>query len=380
MHDLRGGRLAATALAASFGACLACAALAPGAGAYVYWTNNNGTIGRANTDGTDVNQAFITGANEPFGVAVDANHVYWADYAASTIGRANIDGTNVDPDFITAVDTPRGIAVDAGHIYWTNTLSAAPDSIGRANIDGTNAVQNFIPTAEVVYDVGVNANHIYWANYSSKYIGRANLDGTGPTQTLIPTGGTPQGLAVGGDFVYWANYGMTTSTVARSRLDGSSPNAGFVPGADNPYGIALDDQYIYWVDRADAISRATLDGGTITARFIPGVDSPYDVTVDALPLPPDTDPPQTTITKAPPNKGGKPKAKYKFEADEPGATFECKLAGDGLKRSVKRFGECGSPRKYKRLDDGKFRFQVRATDAAGNVDPSPAKDKFKVVD
>ena len=33
----------------------------------------------------------------------------------------------------------------------------------------------------------------------------------------------------------------------------------------------------------------------------------------------------------------------------------------------------------KRLKKGKHKFQVRAIDAAGNVDPSPAKDKFKVV-
>jgi len=34
----------------------------------------------------------------------------------------------------------------------------------------------------------------------------------------------------------------------------------------------------------------------------------------------------------------------------------------------------------KHLDEGKHKFKVRATDAAGNTDPTPAKDKFKVVD
>ena len=33
----------------------------------------------------------------------------------------------------------------------------------------------------------------------------------------------------------------------------------------------------------------------------------------------------------------------------------------------------------KHLSPGKHKFQVRAIDAAGNVDPSAAKDKFKVV-
>jgi hypothetical protein len=95
---------------------------------------------------------------------------------------------------------------------------------------------------------------------------------------------------------------------------------------------------------------------------------------------PDTDPPETAITKGAPNKTDKPKVKFKFTSDEPGSRFECSLKGRGLDPSVKQFGDCGSPRKYKRLADAKFKFQVRAIDAAGNVDPSPAKDKFKVVD
>jgi hypothetical protein len=41
---------------------------------------------------------------------------------------------------------------------------------------------------------------------------------------------------------------------------------------------------------------------------------------------------------------------------------------------------CSSPRKVKNLDEGKHKFKVRAVDAAGDVDPTPTKDKFKVVD
>ena len=85
------------------------------------------------------------------------------------------------------------------------------------------------------------------------------------------------------------------------------------------------------------------------------------------------DPPETTITKGAPNKLDKHKVKFKFTSSEPDSTFECKL-------DKKQFKPCTSPRKYKRLDEGKHKFKVRAIDAAGNVDPTPAKDKFKVVD
>jgi hypothetical protein len=84
-------------------------------------------------------------------------------------------------------------------------------------------------------------------------------------------------------------------------------------------------------------------------------------------------PPQTEITKGAPNKLDKHKVKFKFTADEPNVTFECKI-------DRKPYKPCTSPRKVKRLDDGKHKFKVVATDEAGNTDPSAAKDKFKVVD
>ena len=83
-------------------------------------------------------------------------------------------------------------------------------------------------------------------------------------------------------------------------------------------------------------------------------------------------PPQTTITRGAPRKLEKSKVKFKFKSSEPNSTFECKL-------DKKPYKPCSSPRKVKRLDEGKHKFKVRAIDEAGNVDPSPAKDKFKVV-
>ena len=87
---------------------------------------------------------------------------------------------------------------------------------------------------------------------------------------------------------------------------------------------------------------------------------------------PDTDPPETTITKRPRNKSSKTRAKYAFVSDEPASTFECRI-------DKGPFAPCESPRKFK-VEVGRHRFLVRAIDAAGNADPSAAADRFKVVD
>jgi hypothetical protein len=86
----------------------------------------------------------------------------------------------------------------------------------------------------------------------------------------------------------------------------------------------------------------------------------------------DNNPPETTITKAPDRKSKRTKAKFEFESSENGSTFQCALDKDD-------FAKCKSPQRYKRLEPGKHKFQVRAIDAAANVDPTPAKFKFKVL-
>ena len=52
-------------------------------------------------------------------------------------------------------------------------------------------------------------------------------------------------------------------------------------------------------------------------------------------------------------------------------------AGDVIGFS-KPAGACDSPQTYKKLKVGKHRFQVTATDLAGNADPTPARKTFKI--
>ncbi len=87
-----------------------------------------------------MNNSFITGGSNPGWVAVDGQHIYWTNPSGSSIGRANLDGTSVDQSFISlsGVPGPDGVAVDGRHIYWT---SDSPGSIGRANLDGTAVEQ-----------------------------------------------------------------------------------------------------------------------------------------------------------------------------------------------------------------------------------------------
>ncbi len=86
--------------------------LAAPADAFVYWASNTtSSIGRANLDGTGVNETFITVGGHPQAVAVDGQYVYWSTIEPGTIGRAKLDGTDVDPNFISGLPDAEGIAV-----------------------------------------------------------------------------------------------------------------------------------------------------------------------------------------------------------------------------------------------------------------------------
>lgn len=84
----------------------------------------------------------------------------------------------------------------------------------------------------------------------------------------------------------------------------------------------------------------------------------------------DTVAPQSTFTKKPAKKVFGKKVKFAFSSDDAAATFQCK-------RDDKSWKPCSSPFRWKSLKLGKHVLLVRAADAAGNVDATPARYRFK---
>jgi hypothetical protein len=81
--------------------------------------------------------------------------------------------------------------------------------------------------------------------------------------------------------------------------------------------------------------------------------------------------PETKIDSAPPEFTNDPDATFTFSADDPEASFECRLVEGAWEA-------CGSPKSYDDLEDGEHTFEVRATDEAGNVEDPPARHTWTV--
>jgi hypothetical protein len=86
---------------------------------------------------------------------------------------------------------------------------------------------------------------------------------------------------------------------------------------------------------------------------------------------PDIDPPQTTIKGR--RKTAKPRPRFRLLSDEPLSTFECKV-------DKKKWKDCDTPFRTKRLGPGRHLLKARATDTAGNTDPTPAKKRFEILE
>ena len=149
-------------------------------------------------------QNFIPTAGGAFGIAVDGQHIYWANnMQGSTIGRADLDGGNVDNSFIPGATDPEGVAVDGSHIYWGNYGAGM---IGRANLNGSGPQQNFVTGADGPTGIALDGQHIFWSNTNGNTVGRVDLDGISnkdPNFIPDPLALNTEGVAVFGGFIYW---------------------------------------------------------------------------------------------------------------------------------------------------------------------------------
>ncbi|MBA2461691.1 MAG: hypothetical protein H0V45_08020, partial [Actinobacteria bacterium] len=86
----------------------------------------------------------------------------------------------------------------------------------------------------------------------------------------------------------------------------------------------------------------------------------------------DGTPPETTITAGPSGQVKTTSASFEFTSSETGSRFDCSLDG-------RPFAACSSPTTHAALAPGAHTFSARATDAAGNSDPTPAVRTWTVI-
>jgi hypothetical protein len=279
------------------------------ADAYIYWVDDTGegdhTIARAENDGSGVNRTFIGGLGEPCGVAVDAQHIYWADRELNAIGRAHIDGTGVERTFIPlgpSFGAPCGPSLGAGKVWWASLTTLGPGAIGRANLDGTAPQPGYFTGASAVgYDpiaTTLGGGFVYWSVFDlngpgplEPSIGRAGPDGTpAPDGDHLSLAGgqlVPTWIAADATHYYvaavsfsGAGLGVIQSNHAGTMID--NPTAFSASG-----GLALHEGKLYIANGQEGtISRMNPDGTDVEPTIVTRAGKPAGLAVDGLSTPP----------------------------------------------------------------------------------------------
>jgi len=178
-----------------------------------------GTHGVASSSTTTVGGVsnitdLVTGLNNPNGITVHNDQIYWADSYTDKIQRSNLDGSNVT-DLVTGLSNPNGITIHNDQIYWSDP---ATDKIQRSNLDGSN-VTDLITGLVDPSGLTIHNDQIYWTAPATDKIQRSNLDGSNITDLFTSDDGlaNPYGLTIHNNQIYWSDY--STDKIQRADLN-----------------------------------------------------------------------------------------------------------------------------------------------------------------
>lgn len=282
-------------------------------------------------------------------------------------GLSLINDTNV---LLTNVIFSGNSATDGGGMIVSNSSP----TLTNVTISGNSALRY---GGGMLSQNGSNPqirNSILWGNGSNGvYIGN---DLGQPASVPLFSSSIVQGS--GGSAAWNQNFATNTglSWNTSSATDGGGnldADPLFVGGGDLHLGTgspaidAGDNSFLPAGLITDLDGNPRIVGGTVDM----GAYEVQDTT------PPDTTPPDTTIDSTPADPTASSDAAFYFSGtDDTTAqgdlSFECSLDG-----AV--FAGCTSPISYSGLAVGAHSFEVRASDAAGNVDPSPASYSWMIV-
>lgn len=319
------------------------------------------------------------------------------DTGAVTIDHASIEG----PDL--------GIYQQSQNNPFTvshSVLAGGSEAAVTSN-RGAVTVRN-----SVIRTVGETALHS-WATVAADALITAdhdtlvNTSGSAPPVSAEVTPGTTgnASLAVTNSIMWGYDQAYARSAPVSPTLGNASlsishsnfPTAGPVEAGDGTTtlgagNINSDPLFVSAGDLSLGTGSPSIDAGdpadTTTDDFV-GATRPLDGNGDGLavsdqgayehpaipvtPPPADTTPPGTRKGKGPKARITAHRATFRFSSSEGGSSFECRL-------DRKAFAGCRSPKTYKGLRLGKHRVSVRAIDSVGNVDPTPVKFAFRVVE
>ena len=322
----------------------------------------------------------------PFGVAITPNGAFayvtaFGDRCANGGVWVISTATNAVVATVPLAGCTTGVAItpDGALAYVANNTSSTVSVIETA----TNHLVLAVPVGSSPQGVAITPDGAF------AYVTHSALSGTSAnsvsvietaTNTVVATvsvGAVPVGVVVtpNGAFAYVTNSNANTVSMIETATNTVVATLDVGVG---PLGIAVTpDGAFAYVTNSNSDSVSVIDTALKTVVTTVPVEvgaGPRGIAIANL----DTTPPETSIESGPAEGSltNSPQAAFTFSGtdDRTPATalgFNCSLDGAA-------FVACVNPQTYTGLADGQHAFMVRAVDAAGNVDPTPATRTWTV--
>ncbi len=314
---------------------------------------------------------------------------------ARAIGTVDIGAFELQKSVsIAALDSNKAEGTGAGTTAFTFTVSRTGDTTGDATVDYavTGAAVNAadfggtLPSGQVTITNG-NASTTLTINVTQDTLAELDENFTvtlsNPSSGYLLTTATATGTIINDDLLTVAinqaaaqadpaNTSPVNFTVIFSEpvtgfdsaadvtLSGTAlPTASVITGGPSTYNVAVSGMSTHGTVMASIPAAAALSAGSAANQASTSTDN--TVTYDATA-------PDSTITGNPTNPSSSSSATFTFTGSDVGtgiARFETRIDGGS-------FATATSPQTFTGLAQGSHTFQVRAVDAAGNVDPTPA--------
>ena len=343
--------------------------------AYGHGTHVAGTIGARGNNAIGVTgmswnvSLMALRAADSRGVLTDDRVVAAFDYARANGARV-VNGSFGGPAFSRAILDSITAAPNALFVFAAGNGDGDNDDAG----DDNDAVPQYpcaYPASNIVC-VAATGFTDRLADFSN--FGATTVDLAAPGVDIVST--LPNG-----------EYGIGSGTsMATPQVSGIAA----LVLSDNPSlsTAALRSALLAGVDRNPSLvgSLAT-DGRTNALRALeaaramsappPPPPPPPPLVTPPAPPPPavaprDTVAPNTRMTRAPARRTTSRTARFRFVSSERGSTFRCKL-------DRRAWRACSSPKTYRNLRPGWHTVRIRARDAAGNTDATPALRRWRIV-
>ncbi len=257
------------------------------------WTAETGVVKSAPLAGGAAT-TLASGLSHPFGIAVNATNVFWAEQNSTSTGRGavrtvliggtcvgavGIAGTTCTTLNTTPLNNPQYIALDATNVYFTE-LGTFDTVSGMRLSDGTinkvplagGAVTQLATGLNGPQTIAVDATNIYWAENANAVAGagfvkKALLANSSIAALVSQLSGSQNITLDSTDVYYWSAYGALSKVAI-----GGGNAVEVTSGMSGTQPLAIDTANVYWTENTNGGTVKKLNKSTRNVSIIVGLD------------------------------------------------------------------------------------------------------------